>query len=119
MVLTNSLYVLPRHANQIGIIIYNNPQGQEIMRLNGKKFNTIYTIADDARHNGFIYKSNDKEWYLQTNDTRPDVIMHYHKLFSTTYYLSELDHYWLCPHCLSAVPSSWIKCAVCNNESLR
>lgn len=114
MILINSLYVLPRDRN---IIIYDNLQSQEILKLNGKSFNTIFNIVDKARHLGFTYTSTDadgiKKWYLETKDVSFEAILHYTNIFSTTYYLEELDHYWLCPHCMTAIPNTWKKCSVC------
>lgn len=123
MILINSLYVLPRHSGKLGIILYDNVQSQEILRLNRKHFNTIYNIVDEARRHGFIYTSTDadciKKWYLKTKDTSFKAILHYNHLFSTTYFLNELKHYWLCPHCLCAVPNTWLKCQACGGESLK
>jgi hypothetical protein len=114
MVLINSLYVLPRHNT---IIIYDNLQAQEIMRLNNKSFNSIYNIVTAARSMGFIYTSSDadsvKKWYLETKDTSFQALLYYNEIFSTTYYIQELEHYWLCPDCLSAVPNTWRKCSIC------
>jgi hypothetical protein len=117
MVLINSLYVMPRHSDKIGIYMYDNPQAQEIMRLNGKAFNTIFNISKAAQKHGFIFVSDVdgiKKWYLKTQDTRYSNILHYNNIFSTTYYLRDLGHHWECPHCLSAVPSAWSKCLVCS-----
>jgi hypothetical protein len=118
MVLINSLYVLPRHADKVGIVIYDNLQAQEIMRLNGKDFNTIYNISKDARQHGFMFVSDHidgiRKWYLKTQDTRYSTVLHYNNIFSTTYYLKDLGHYRECPHCLSAVPNTWAKCLVCS-----
>jgi hypothetical protein len=118
MVLINSLTVLPRHSDKVGIVIYDNLQAQEILRLNNKDFNTIFNISKDARQHGFIFSSNEidgiKKWYLKTQDTRYSTILHYNNIFSTTYHLRDLEHYWECKHCLSAVPSTWPKCLVCS-----
>jgi hypothetical protein len=118
MVLINSLYILPRHSDKIGIYMYDNPQAQEILRLNNKGFNTIFNISQEARKYGFVFNSSEldgiKKWYLKTNDTRYSTILYYNNIFSTTYYVKDLDHHWECPHCLSSVPVSWSKCLVCS-----
>jgi hypothetical protein len=118
LVLINSLYVLPRSSNKVGIIVYDNLQAQEIMRLNCLEFNTIFSISKDARKHGFIFNSSDsdgiKKWYLKTQDIRYSTILKYSNIFSTTYYEKDLVHFWECRHCLSAVPSTWSKCLVCS-----
>lgn len=115
MVLCNSLLVLPRHG--MGIIVRDDLQGQEILRLNGKEYTTIYNLKDKLRSSGFFYQSGSygepNKWYLKTQNNTDKIVSAYHKSFSTTYRLSELEHYWLCPDCLSAVPDTWTKCTRC------
>jgi hypothetical protein len=118
MVLINSIFVLPRHSNRVGIIIYDNPQAQEIIRLNGLECNTIYTIKDTILRDGFRYEHEGKnginKWYLNTKDTSYKTILFYNDKYSTTYYLDRLKHYKECPRCLAAMPESWIKCIHCS-----
>jgi hypothetical protein len=117
MVLCNSLIILPRHSNKVGITIRDNLQGQEIMRLNNKQYNTIYSIKDNARSEGFIFEATghqgESKWYLKTKENTINILTHFNQKFNTTYYLRDLEHYWLCPHCKSAVPDTWTSCSQC------
>lgn len=121
MILINSLYVLPHHLNKTGIIIYDNLQSQEIMKINGKSYNTVCSIVNEARRYGFMFNTEmdgTRKLFLITKDTTSKAVFYYHNLFSTTYYLNELTHYWLCPHCLSAVSDTSFICTVCGGKDL-
>jgi hypothetical protein len=117
MILCNSLLVQPRHVDGVGIIIRDDLQGQEIMKLNNKPYTTIYNIKDSIRSAGFVFEaggnSGNSKWFFKTQSNTYNIVLGYHKRFSTTYRLSDLEHYWLCPHCMSAVPDTWTKCIRC------
>jgi hypothetical protein len=70
MILCNSLYVLPRHANKVGIVIYDNLQAQEIFKLSGREYNTIYNAKDIIRAAGFVFEPGSygdiSRWFLKT-----------------------------------------------------
>jgi hypothetical protein len=118
MVLINSLFVLPLHAsNKTGIVIYDNLQSQEILKLNKIKYNNIYNIRSEIHAEGFLFEPatsiNPNRWFLRTKDNSYKIVLHYNRMFSTTAYLSDIEHYWLCLNCTHAVPDNWIKCMLC------
>lgn len=113
MVLCNSLYVLPRYSEGVGIVVFDNPQAQELFRLNGLKFNTTQSIRQLLRKEGFVYIPKLEKWLLKTQDNTYPIVLRYAQMFSTTYHENELQHYWSCPSCGAAVPDTWKKCAIC------
>jgi hypothetical protein len=117
VILCNSLLILPRHTNKVGIVIYDNLQAQEIIKLNNKPYNTIYSIKNLIRPEGFIFEASGhhgkSKWYLKTKDITLNNQLQYHRKFNTTYYLKDLEHYWLCPHCKTAIADTWLKCDRC------
>lgn len=115
MVIINSLNIRPRHTGKIGIIIYDNLQAQEILKLNNMKYNTFYSITSQVRESGFVYEYSDgiKKWYFKTENNRIEEIEKYASMFSTNVYLEDISHFWICKDCLNAVPTTWAKCQSC------
>jgi hypothetical protein len=118
MVLINSLFVLPLHASgKTGITIFDNLQTQEILKLNDIKYNNIYNIRSEIHAEGFLFEPatsiNPNRWFLRISDNNYNKVLYYNRMFSTTVYLNDIEHYWLCPNCTHAVPNNWNKCMLC------